>query len=121
MPYIVYIVHCADNTYYTGITTNLTRRLQEHNGHTLGARYTKTRQPVRVVYQEVQPDRSSAQKREAEIKRLSRQEKIDLVQEVSGLSLAPQLFIGRCPSDPMTKSRQGKHDKKIVQKMNGDS
>jgi len=84
MSYLVYILHCADNTYYTGITTDLTRRLQEHNGPTLGARYTKTRQPVQLVYQEEKPDRSSAQKREAEIKRLSRTQKISLIQQYRG-------------------------------------
>lgn len=70
-----YILECADGTLYTGWTTDPKRRLQEHNRGT-GARYTKTRCPVKLVYLEEQPDKISALKRERSIKTLSRKKKI---------------------------------------------
>lgn len=74
--YYVYILQCADNTYYTGITTDIERRLKEHNGKVKGgAKYTRVRTPVKFVYSEQHPNRSSATKREYEIKQLSREEK----------------------------------------------
>ncbi len=80
--YTVYVLRCADNTLYTGITTDLERRVTEHNGEISGgAKYTSTRNPVRVVYQEGCDSRSAASKREYEIKRLSRKEKLDLIKE----------------------------------------
>lgn len=78
MGWIVYILRCADATLYTGVTNDLDRRLAQHNrGH--GARYTAARLPVSVCYAELARDRSSAQRREAEIKRLSRTAKLALV------------------------------------------
>ncbi|TYO93361.1 GIY-YIG nuclease family protein [Desulfallas thermosapovorans] len=76
--YYVYILSCADDTYYTGCTTNLTVRLQKHN---LGqaSKYTRSRLPVTLVYYEVLPDKSSALRREIAIKKLSRREKIMLI------------------------------------------
>ena len=66
MSFYCYILECADGTYYTGWTTDPERRLRQHNtGH--GARYTKTRRPVQLVYVEPQTDRSTAQKREFQI------------------------------------------------------
>lgn len=80
MVYFVYIVICSDDTLYTGITTDIDRRILEHNGSDKGAKYTRTRQPVSLVYQEEYPDRSSASKREYEIKnRMSRAQKIELI------------------------------------------
>lgn len=73
-----YILECADGTLYTGWTTDLSARLAAHNSGT-GARYTRGRLPVRLVYSEYQPDQSSSQKREAAIKRLPRQEKQKLI------------------------------------------
>ena len=74
----LYILECADGTYYTGWTTDPERRLRQHNaGH--GARYTKSRCPVKLVYMEPQPDRSTAQKREFQIKKLSRAQKEVLI------------------------------------------
>ncbi len=76
----VYILCCADSSLYTGVTTDPQRRLREHNGELKGgARYTRVRQPVELVYQESQPDRSAACKREAEIKKLSRAAKKKLI------------------------------------------
>ncbi len=75
----VYILQCADGTLYTGWTTDLERRLQAHNSGR-GARYTRGRRPVRLVYREEQPTRSVAQRREAAIRRLSRADKLKLIE-----------------------------------------
>jgi len=78
--YYVYIVRCIDDTLYTGIATDLNRRIEEHNGSEKGAKYTRTRRPVELVYSEEYADRSSASKREYEIKKkMGRAEKLDLV------------------------------------------
>jgi putative endonuclease len=66
----VYILQCADGTYYAGWTADLARRLATHNAGR-GSRYTRLRRPVEMVYWEEQPDRGSAQRREQQIKRLS--------------------------------------------------
>lgn len=76
--WFVYIVECADGTFYTGITTDLERRVDEHNAGT-GARYTRSRGPVALCYTELQPDRSSASSREYRIKALSRRAKQTLI------------------------------------------
>ena len=74
----VYIVECRDNKLYTGITNNLNRRVEEHNsGH--GGRFTKFRTPVQLVYSQELQSKQEALKREAEIKKLRREEKMDLV------------------------------------------
>ena len=78
MQYYVYILRCSDDTLYTGITTDLTRRLDEHNSSPKGAKYTKIRRPVVLVYKELYEDRSSASKREYAIKQLTRNEKLAL-------------------------------------------
>lgn len=76
----VYIVRCADGTYYTGVTLELARRLEEHNGcDKKGARYTRTRRPVSLVYDEPAMNRQAAYKREWAIKRLSRAQKERLI------------------------------------------
>ena len=76
---VVYILECADGTLYTGWTTDLERRLQAHNSGR-GARYTRGRRPVSVAYREEQSDRSTAQRREAAIRRLSRADKLKLIE-----------------------------------------
>lgn len=74
----VYILRCADGTLYTGVTNDVTRRLQAHNsGH--GAKYTRSRRPVELVYREPVPDRSAALRRELEIKALTREQKQSLI------------------------------------------
>lgn len=78
MSYYVYILKCNDNTLYTGYTDNPERRLQVHNAGK-GAKYTRSRLPVELVYQEAQPDKSAALRREAAIKRLSRAQKLALI------------------------------------------
>ena len=77
MPFYCYIVECADGTYYTGWTTDPTRREKQHNAGT-GARYTRAHRPVKLVYIEEQASRAEAMKREAAIKRMSRQKKAQL-------------------------------------------
>ncbi len=72
------MVKCADGTFYTGWTTNVERRVKQHNAGR-GAKYTKTRGPVKLVYTEPQPDRPAALKRELQIKRLSREQKLKLI------------------------------------------
>lgn len=76
---VVYILRCADGTLYTGWTTDLERRLRAHNSGQ-GAKYTRGRRPVRLVYWEEQPNRSAAQRREAAIRRLSRARKLELIE-----------------------------------------
>lgn len=78
--WIVYIVQCADGTFYTGISNNLERRLKQHNAGT-ASRYTRYRLPVTLIYQAVQPTKSAALKRELEIKKLSRKAKQRLINE----------------------------------------
>ncbi len=73
--YSVYILQCSDGTFYTGITTDVVRRLHEHNSSSKGAKYTRSRRPVRLLYHEGYNDKSSACKREYVIKRMSRAEK----------------------------------------------
>ncbi len=81
--YYVYIVKCADDTLYTGIATQLERRIEEHNSSDKGAKYTRVRRPVELVYSEEYPDRSSASKREYEIKKkMTREKKLDLIAEI---------------------------------------
>ncbi|HRK90769.1 MAG TPA: GIY-YIG nuclease family protein [Anaerolineales bacterium] len=72
-----YILECSDGTYYTGWTTDPERRVKQHNKG-LGARYTKTRRPVKLVYLEEQADKISALKRERAIKALPRKKKMEL-------------------------------------------
>ena len=79
MPHFVYILQCADNTLYVGSTNNLEQRLHTHNHLKSGAHYTKIRRPVTLAYQEKVKDLSTARKREGELKKLSRHEKMKLV------------------------------------------
>tara|TARA_R110000782_G_scaffold125788_9_gene217458 strand:- start:2343 stop:2588 length:246 start_codon:yes stop_codon:yes gene_type:complete len=80
MDWTVYILRCSDNSLYTGITCDLNRRLNEHNhNNRLAAAYTRARRPVTIVYQEAHVDRSSASKREAIIKKMTKAEKELLV------------------------------------------
>ena len=75
--YFVYVLECEDGTLYTGVTTDLARRFKEHQSGT-GAKYTRARGAAKVLYSEKKRTRSSAQKREAEIKSWSRKKKLQL-------------------------------------------
>ena len=74
----VYIVCCKDKTFYTGTSTDVNRRVKEHNCKK-GSRYTRSRLPVRLVYKEACSNKSKALKREAEIKAWTRKEKLNLI------------------------------------------
>jgi putative endonuclease len=80
--WMVYIILCSDNSLYTGITNNLSRRFSQHCS-TRGAKYFRGRQPVKVVYAEDGHDRSSASKREFAIKRLKHTEKLLLIKSIT--------------------------------------
>jgi len=80
---LVYILECSDTTLYCGWTNNLQKRLEEHSSGKGGARYTRGRRPVRLVYTEPCPTRSHALKREREIKKLSRVAKLRLIEKAS--------------------------------------
>ena len=84
----VYIVHCSDLTYYTGITTNLARRLAEHNSTHKGAKYTKPRRPVNLVYSEPALSRALAARREYQIKHMTVADKKKLIGHHLNLRLA---------------------------------
>jgi predicted GIY-YIG superfamily endonuclease len=86
--WFVYILECGDRTLYTGIATDLEKRLELHRRGT-GAKYTRGRLPVALVYQESRPDRSSALKREAQLKRLGREAKLALINAPSARSARP--------------------------------
>lgn len=79
MSYFVYILECSDGSLYTGITTDVIKRLNEHNSSDKGAKYTKARRPVKLLYEEPSSDRSNASKREYAIKKLSRIQKLQLI------------------------------------------
>ncbi|MGZ8190172.1 MAG: GIY-YIG nuclease family protein [Methylococcaceae bacterium] len=78
MNWSVYIIRCTDNSLYTGITTDVYRRISQHSAQK-GAKYFRGRQPEELVYVETKPDRSSASKRESTIKKLNRLEKLLLI------------------------------------------
>jgi len=79
MGWFVYIIRASDDSLYTGVTTDVKRRFEEHCSTGKRARYFRGRQPMEVVYTESHPDRSSAQRRESVIKNLSRSKKLELV------------------------------------------
>ena len=78
--YFVYILKCSDGSLYCGITNDRERRLAQHNRGT-GAKYTRARRPVEMVWSEQAADKSAALRREIEIKKLSRNEKITLISQ----------------------------------------
>jgi putative endonuclease len=79
MPYFVYILKCNDETLYTGITNNLEKRILAHNTSKTGAKYTASRRPVTLRYSETCETKSLALKREAQIKKLTREQKLILI------------------------------------------
>ena len=83
MSYFVYILECKDGSLYTGITKDVPKRLDEHNTKDTGAKYTKIRRPVKLIYQENSENRSTASKREYEIKKFTRVKKLQLIKEAS--------------------------------------
>ena len=94
-PYFVYILRCAGDVLYTGVTTDFSRRLREHRAGTAshGARFTAAHRPENFAALWLAPDRSSAQKLEYAIKRLSRSKKLTLIEKNEGLDLSPYFRI----------------------------
>jgi putative endonuclease len=86
--YYVYVVRCADRALYTGITTDVQRRVAEHNRSARGARYTRARRPVKLVYTKKYRTRSTASKAEARMKALPRKEKMKMVGSMGTENLA---------------------------------
>lgn len=80
-PWYVYLIRASDDSLYTGITTDVQRRFKEHCGTEKAARYFRGRQPLEVVYRESHPDRGSALRREADIKKLTREQKLKMIGE----------------------------------------
>ena len=76
--YYVYILECSDKTFYTGFTKDIEKRIQEHNKGTGGAKYTRARRPVKLVYVETCSTLPDALKREVQIKKLSHEKKLRL-------------------------------------------
>jgi len=76
----VYILKCSDDTLYTGITTEIARRVEEHNSSPLGARYTRSRRPVQLVYSSEFETRAEAAAQEYRIKKMSREQKTRMVE-----------------------------------------
>lgn len=79
MGWFVYIIEASDGSLYTGVTTNVERRFTEHRDSAKGAKFFRGRRPLKIVYQQDHPDRSSALQREAEIKKLTREKKLYLI------------------------------------------
>lgn len=80
----MYVILCFDNSFYCGITTNLERRLKQHNGELKGgAKYTRSRRPCKYIYYELCIDRSNASKKEAKFKKLRRKEKEEYIKYLS--------------------------------------
>ena len=75
----IYFLRCNDNSLYTGITTDIKRRLHQHNNTKLGAKYTRARRPVKLVYSEAAVDKSTASKREYQLRTLTKKKKEELV------------------------------------------
>jgi len=80
--WFVYILECSDKTLYCGITTDLERRLCEHNKGSKGSKYVRARRPAKIVYSERSENRSTAQSREYKIKKMKRYEKLELIRKV---------------------------------------
>ena len=81
--YYLYILQCADDTLYTGITTDLERRVEEHNTSALGAKYTRGRRPVKLVHSEQYETRSLATREEMRLKKLTKDQKLQLLDGLS--------------------------------------
>ena len=82
-PWYLYVVRCSDGTLYTGISTDIDRRVREHNGSKRGAKYTKTRRPVKLVWSKEFNNRSEAQSAEYNFKKLFHKQKWEIINEDS--------------------------------------
>ena len=90
--WFVYLLRCSDNTLYAGITTDITRRIHEHNNdNKRSAKYTRSRRPVKLAYLETAVDKKSAAQREYRLKKLKKQEKESLVLQYQTMATAADL------------------------------
>jgi predicted GIY-YIG superfamily endonuclease len=103
--WLVYLLRCADGSFYTGMTNDLPKRLQAHQ-HGKASRYTRSRLPVKLVYLESAANRSAAAKREVAIKRMRRKEKMGLVQ-------AEKVKQNVIQEETFLRQRRGLNSKKI--------
>ena len=102
-----YIVECSDGTYYTGWTTDPERRVKQHNKG-VGAKYTSTRRPVKLVYLEPQPNRTDAMRRELAIKKMNRIQKRKLVEKYGEvIELGKHEDTERCKKKTLRKNQRG--------------
>ncbi|MEB8433152.1 GIY-YIG nuclease family protein [Cocleimonas sp. KMM 6892] len=85
--WFVYMLRCADNSLYTGVTTDVKRRLKEHNEDKAGAKYTRAKRPVSLVYEETAESRSAACQREYQLKKLKKSDKESFVRGELKVSL----------------------------------
>lgn len=85
--YYLYVLECADKTLYTGITTDVSRRISEHNKSALGAKYTASRRPVKLIFSQKFSDRSSASRAEAKIKKMDRKEKLQFISSLQHINV----------------------------------
>lgn len=90
--WFVYIIQCSDNTLYTGVTINIDRRINEHNNSVKGAVYTKSRRPVKLKYLEGPMTKSVAFKREKEIKKMKRIDKIKLMEAIMDKDISKYIY-----------------------------
>ena len=81
MSWFLYVVQCSDGTLYTGVTTDIERRIREHNGSKRGAKYTRGRRPVKLIYVKDCRDRFEALREEYKFKSLSRKEKLKIIEK----------------------------------------
>jgi len=79
--WFLYVVECSDGTLYTGVTTDVIRRLREHNSPAKGAKYTRSRRPVNLIYHTDFSSQTTACKAEAKFKKLSRKQKLEVINE----------------------------------------
>lgn len=111
--FFVYIVECSDRTLYTGITRDVVRRVREHNDSKTGAKYTKTRRPVVLKYSEAKKTRGAALSREARLKKLTRTDKLALIEAhatIARLSVA-DLDMGKGDNRQQKEKKKPKKDK----------
>ncbi len=90
MDFFVYILECSDTTLYIGSTTDIERRLHQHNNLKSGAKYTRARRPVRLVYSEKLSNLNEARKKEHKLKKLNRKEKLEMIKQQHQLHANPQ-------------------------------
>lgn len=105
MHWYVYLLRCADGSLYAGITTDPPRRLREHNGGRAGARYTRARRPVEMVWQQAVASRAEAARCEYSLRQLSRQQKEELVANGGQVMLRPPPLTeaGPAPADILSR------------------